>query len=223
MSSDKAQKSGKIRAENLKNILEAAELSFVQHGYKGTSMQAIADAAGLPKANVLYYFKSKQALYTQVLEKISTRWDETLEHITEADEPAETLARYIANKVDLAIRYPNASKIFATEIIHGAPHLKDHLRNTLRQWVREKTRVMDAWVAQGKMAQVNTEHLIYMIWSTTQHYADFETQILTVSNKQDYDDEDVVAIKRFLIHMILTGAGLQVPDWAQSEQGLIKS
>lgn len=216
MSSDKAQKSGKIRAENLKNILEAAELSFVQHGYKGTSMQAIADAAGLPKANVLYYFKSKQALYTQVLEKISTRWDETLEHITEDDEPAETLARYIANKVDLAISYPNASKIFATEIIHGAPHLKEHLRTTLRQWVREKTRIMDAWIAQGKMAQVNTEHLIYMIWSTTQHYADFETQILTVSNKQDYDDEDVEGIKRFLIHMILTGAGLQVPDWVHT-------
>lgn len=136
---EKAIKSGKIRQENHKKILEAAELTFVQHGYKGTSMQAIADAADLPKANVLYYFKSKQALYTSVLENISSRWDETLDHISEDDEPAETLANYISTKVDLAISYPNASKIFATEIIHGAPHLKDHLRTTLRPWVRENS------------------------------------------------------------------------------------
>lgn len=216
MSIEKPVKSGKIRKENLKNILEAAESTFVQHGYKGTSMQAIADAAELPKANVLYYFKSKQTLYTAVLENISSRWDETLDHISEADEPAQTLSNYIATKVDLAIRYPNASKIFATEIIHGAPHLKEHLRTTLRQWVKEKTRVMDSWIAQGKMAQVDTEHLIYMIWSTTQHYADFETQILTVSNKQDYDSEDVEGIKRFLIQVILRGVGLEPPQRYQS-------
>lgn len=215
MSQNQPAKSGKIRQENLRRILQAAEKSFVEHGYKGTSMQSIADRAELPKANVLYYFKSKEALYTAVLEQISARWDTTLDDISEDDDPAETLACYIAVKVDLAIRYPDASKIFASEIIHGAPHLKEHLRTTLRPWVREKTRVMNLWIEQGKMPQVDTEHLIYMIWSSTQHYADFETQILTVSNKQEYDADDIASIKHFLIRMILGGIGLEVPDWAK--------
>ncbi|WP_156492624.1 TetR family transcriptional regulator C-terminal domain-containing protein, partial [Oleiphilus sp. HI0080] len=116
---DSAQKTGKIREQNRKNILAAAEDSFVKNGFKGTSMQSIADAAELPKANVLYYFKSKQALYLAVLDEIIRRWDESIDDMSEGDDPAEVLGNYIRAKVDLAIQYPNASKIFALEIIQG--------------------------------------------------------------------------------------------------------
>lgn len=204
------QKTGKIRAQNRKNILAAAEDSFVQNGFKGTSMQSIADAAGLPKANVLYYFKSKQALYLAVLDEIIERWDAAINDISEGDDPAKVLGDYICAKVDLAIQYPNASKIFALEIIQGAPNLQDHLRINLRNWVREKTKIIQSWIDQGKMKDVDPEHLIFMIWSTTQHYADFDTQILTVTNKQEYDAEDVVRIKKLLCTIILGGCGLNV-------------
>lgn len=204
------KRTGKIREQNSQLILKAAESQFVKHGFKGTSMQVIADAAELPKANVLYYFKSKKDLYSAVLEDIISRWNEVLDDMSEGDDPAVTLKRYIEAKVDLSIRYPEASKIFAMEIIQGAPHLQEHLRTDLRQWVREKTRIIESWIEQGKMAKVNAEHLIFMIWSSTQHYADFETQVLTVSNKQEYDAEDVQNIKHFLCHMILSGCGLSV-------------
>ncbi|KZY74039.1 TetR family transcriptional regulator, partial [Oleiphilus sp. HI0065] len=180
---DSAQKTGKIREQNRKNILAAAEDSFVKNGFKGTSMQSIADAAELPKANVLYYFKSKQALYLAVLDEIIRRWDESIDDMSEGDDPAEVLGNYIRAKVDLAIQYPNASKIFALEIIQGAPNLQDHLRSNLRAWVRDKSKIIQSWIDQGKMNAVDPEHLIFMIWSTTQHYADFDTQILTVTNK----------------------------------------
>ncbi len=207
----KAKKVGKIREHNSQKILLAAEQEFVKHGYKGTSMQVIADAADLPKANVLYYFKSKGALYAAVLTDILERWNEVLDELSEDDDPAETLARYIEVKVDLSISFPSASKIFAMEIIQGAPHLQDHLRTDMRRWVKDKSRIIESWISQGKMASVDPEHLIFMIWSCTQHYADFETQVLTVSNKQEYDSEDVQAIKNFLCHMILAGCGLEVP------------
>ncbi|KZZ61575.1 TetR family transcriptional regulator [Oleiphilus sp. HI0125] len=204
------QKTGKIRAQNRKNILAAAEDSFVKNGFKGTSMQSIADAAGLPKANVLYYFKSKQALYLAVLDEIINRWDETIEDMSEGDDPAEVLRAYICAKVDLAIQYPSASKIFALEIIQGAPNLQEHLRTNLRTWVREKSKIIQSWIDQGKMKAIDPEHLIFMIWSTTQHYADFDAQILTVTNKLEYDDDDVQRIKELLCTVILGGCGLNV-------------
>lgn len=205
---DAPQKAGKIREQNRKNILAAAEHSFVKNGFKGTSMQSIADAAELPKANVLYYFKSKQALYLAVLDQIIKRWDASIEDMDEGDDPAEVLGNYIRAKVDLAIQYPHASKIFAMEIIQGAPNLQDHLRSNLRAWVREKGRIIQSWIDQGKMKSVDPEHLIFMIWSTTQHYADFDAQILTVTNKLEYDDEDVQRIKDLLCTVILGGCGL---------------
>ena len=204
-----AQKTSKIRAENRKNILAAAEDSFVKNGFKGTSMQSIADAGGLPKANVLYYFKSKQALYLAVLDEIIRRWDESIDDMSEGDDPAQVLGKYICAKVDLAIQYPNASKIFALEIIQGAPNLQDHLRTNLRTWVRAKSKIIQSWIDQGKMKAVDPEHLIFMIWSTTQHYADFDTQILTVTNKLEYDEVDVQRIKDLLCTVILGGCGLQ--------------
>ena len=207
---DTEQKTGKIRAENRKNILAAAEDSFVKNGFKGTSMQSIADTAGLPKANVLYYFKSKQALYLAVLDEIIRRWDESIDDMDEGDDPAEVLGNYIRAKVDLAIQYPAASKIFALEIIQGAPNLQEHLRVNLRTWVREKSKIIQSWIDQGKMKAVDPEHLIFMIWSTTQHYADFDTQILTVTNKLEYDEVDVQRIKDLLCTVILGGCGLQV-------------
>lgn len=205
------KKTGKKREQSSQLILKAAEQEFVKHGFKGTSMQVIADAAGLPKANVLYYFKSKKVLYTEVLSEIIERWNAVLDDISEGDDPAVILKRYIEAKVDLSIAHPNASKIFAMEIIQGAPHLQEHMRKDLRRWVKEKSRIIESWIAQGKMAAVSPEHLIILIWSSTQHYADFDTQVLTVTNKQEYEPEDVQNIKDFLSHMILTGCGLKVP------------
>ncbi len=204
----KKYKSGKIREQNSQKILEAAEIEFVKQGYKGTSMQSISDSAGLPKANVHYYFKSKAKLYSAVLKDIVQRWNEVLTDMNEDGDPAETLESYIKNKVELAIRYPNASKIFATEIIQGAPNVKEYLRTEQRAWIREKCRIIQSWIDQGKMTPVDPEKLIFMIWSSTQHYADFETQVLTTANKLEYEPADVEHISRFLCHMILTGCGL---------------
>lgn len=208
MSITKKYKPGKIREQNSQKILHAAEVEFVKHGYKGTSMQSISDAAGLPKANLHYYFTNKSKLYNAVLADIVQRWNEVLADISVDDDPAETLEFYIRTKVDLAIRYPNASKIFATEVIQGAPNVKDYLRTELRAWLKAKTKIIETWIEQGKMSKVEPEHLFFMIWSSTQHYADFEAQILTITNKIEYEAEDVEKISRFLCHMILTGCGL---------------
>lgn len=204
-------RAGKIRDRNLTNIVKAAEEEFVQHGYRGTSIQAIADRAAIPKANVHYYFKSKSNLYIAVLDNLIHLWNNFFDEITEKDDPATVLDEFIRKKVELSYTHPRASKLFAMEIIQGAPHLKDYIRTEMRQWVRRKAVVIDTWIEQGRMAKVDSMHLIFLIWSSTQHYADFDTQALTIMNRAEYEPDMIEDISNFLSQVILRGCGLEPP------------
>ena len=204
-------KTGAIRERNNENILAAAEQEFVLHGFKGTSMQAIADRAGVPKANIHYYFKNKGNLYRALLENILTTWNEVLSDINADSDPAHILSLFIRTKIRLSYTHPNASKIFAMEIIQGPPFLMTHLRTNMREWVRGRAGVMQQWIDQGRMAPVDPVQLIFLIWSSTQHYADFQVQVLMVENKAEYEKQDFDRVADFLTDIILRGCGLEVP------------
>jgi len=205
----KTYKPGKIREKSIQHIMQAAQEEFVLQGYKGTTMQSIADRAQLPKANIHYYFKSKENLYHAVLEDILDLWDEVLGDISVDDDPAEVLARFIRVKVEMSFTHPGPSKLFAMEIIQGAQHLKDFARTYLRQWVREKSKVFQRWIDNGEMHAVDPVNLIFLIWSSTQHYADFDNQILTIMNRADYENEDIEHVTNFLTDIILRGCKLK--------------
>jgi TetR/AcrR family transcriptional regulator len=136
-------------------------------------------------------------------------WNEVLEDVTREDDPAAVLSTFIRKKVELSYTHPRASKLFAMEIIAGAPQVKDYIRTDMRQWFRSKTAVMEQWIADGKMAPVDPVHLIFLIWSATQHYADFDAQILTLMNRAEYEPSDVEEISAFLTDMVLKGCGLR--------------
>lgn len=198
-----------IRERNVAAILAAAEIEFSEKGMRGASMQAVADRAGLPKANVHYYFKSKKKLYLAVLNRTLELWNASLGEISEDDDPRAVIERFIREKMTLARTHPRASRLFAMEVIQGAPFLKDYLRGEMREWVREKARIFQRWIDDGRMAPVDPVYLIFLIWSATQHYADFETQVLTIQNKAEYEDHDIEAIADFLCTVIVEGCGIR--------------
>ena len=190
---DKQNKKEATRLKNQQLILDAAERLFAQSGYDGASMSMIAKEANVAKANVLYYFKSKDNLYESVLERIVSAWNLGLESITVNDDPALIISNYIKAKVTLAIEKPMQSRLFTSEIIRGAPYLQDYLRIKTRPWTRNKTEIFQAWMDAGKMNQVDPYHLLFTIWSTTQYYADYQTEILLVMNKGEYETTALVA------------------------------
>ena len=194
-----------------RTILDAAIEEFSRLGYKATSMQVIANRAGIPKANVHYYFKNKENLYREVLNHIIEVWNISFDEIQNDEDPAVALDRMIRAKVRLSYTHANASRLFANEIIHGAEHLGDYLKQDVRQWVRDKSRIIQDWIDAGKMDPVDPVHLIFLIWSSTQHYADFETQVLTILNRAEYETEMIDDIADFLSQVILKGCGLQAP------------
>ncbi|CAD5108973.1 TetR/AcrR family transcriptional regulator [Zestomonas carbonaria] len=202
---------GRIRQKNEEVIIAAAEEEFARHGFKGTSMNAIALRAGLPKANLHYYFSNKLGLYIAVLSNILDLWDSTFNTLTAADDPAEALARYIRAKLEFSRRQPLASKIFAMEVISGGTCLEEHFNQDYRDWFRGRAAVFEAWIAAGKMDPVDPMHLIFLLWGSTQHYADFSTQICRVTGRKRLTKDDFESAAQALIHIILKGCGLTPP------------
>jgi TetR/AcrR family transcriptional regulator len=203
-------KTGQIRTDNRAKIIAIAEREFAEFGYKGASIMNIAKRANMPRANVHYYFKSKLELYKKVLTDILQLWNQAFNQITHEDDPADAIGAYIKAKVMYSKTNPLASKIFANEIIHGAPRINEYLNSDFRDWLRSKSAVIEHWIKQGKMDPVDPLFLIMLIWSATQHYADFSTQVNAVLDKEALTDQDFEDVANNLTHIILKGCGIQI-------------
>ena len=197
-----------IRRENERLILDAAERVFAEAGFGGATMQLIADLAGLPKANLHYYFATKEDLYRRVVQQIFEIWLEAATSFDNAPDPASGIGAYVDAKMDISRRHPHGSKVWATEVMHGAPVIQDYLETTLRDWTDGRIAVIQRWIDTGQMAPVNPRHLLYMLWATTQHYADFGHQIETLNDGQPLTDSQWADAKATVKTIILRGIGV---------------
>jgi len=202
----RSQRRTEIRQHNETLILQAAEKVFAEAGFGGATMQLIADMAGLPKANLHYYFPTKEDLYRRVVQDIFEIWLHAADSMDQAPGPIEGIGAYIQAKMDISRRHPNGSKVWAFEVMHRAPVIQDYLETTLRAWTTGRVRLIERWIAEGKMAPVDPEHLLYMLWATTQHYADFGHQIETL-NSGPLSDADWQKATDSVKTMILRGIG----------------
>lgn len=195
-----------IRQQNESAICQAAEKVFAEAGFGGATMQLIADVAGLPKANLHYYFATKEDLYRRVVRNIFEIWLRAAEAMDHAPGPVEGIGAYIDAKMEISRTHPNGSKVWAFEVMHGAPVIQDYLETTLRDWTTGRAALIQRWIDEGKMQPVKPEHLLYMLWATTQHYADFSHQIETL-NGGPLSEADWQAAKASVKAMILRGIG----------------
>jgi TetR/AcrR family transcriptional regulator len=181
---DAGDKTTRIQEANRRILLEAALEVFSAYGFRGTTIDQIAEKAGMSKPNLLYYFKRKQDIYVAVLEETLEAWLQPLHDLDAKGDPVEELRRYITRKIEMSARKPEASRLFANEILHGAPAIMAFLTSTLKKLVDDKSAVIRQWVSEGRLAPIDPYHLIFMIWATTQHYADFDVQVRAVLGNQ---------------------------------------
>ncbi|MDE2449239.1 MAG: TetR family transcriptional regulator C-terminal domain-containing protein [Gammaproteobacteria bacterium] len=207
-----AGRKARNRADQQAAIIAAAERVFAGAGFGGATMQAIALAAGLPKPNLHYYFGSKRALYQAVLERTLREWLEPTDTIVAEAEPRAALECYIREKMRQSFTRPYASRVWANELLHGAPELRGTLIRTLRPLMRRKAAVIDHWIAQGRMAPLDSLHLFFTIWAATQTYADFEVQICAVLGRDALDREAQAKATQHVVSLILRGCGLARPE-----------
>lgn len=191
------------------HILKAAEAEFEKYGYEGARIQRIADLAGVPKANVLYYFASKTALYDAVLSNVVDLWNAALAPIDADADPAAVIEDYIRMKVELTRLHPAATRIFAQEMLGGWQHLSAHLRRETREWTGNLAAEIENWIRQGRMLPVDPFHLIFVIWATTQHYAESGAQVRSIYRKRRLTRQDHDRLADSLVTMVLRICGLE--------------
>lgn len=170
----------RIQREKRELILESALDVFSVNGFRGSTIDQIAEAAGMSKPNLLYYFGSKEDIHAPLLARILDMWLQPLRALDPDGEPLPTLRSYIRRKLEMSRDYPQESRLFANEILRGAPGFGAVLHTDLKKLVDEKAAVIRGWMRQGRIAACDPYHLIFSIWATTQHYADFDSQIRAV-------------------------------------------
>jgi TetR/AcrR family transcriptional regulator len=199
---------GRIRLANEADILRAAEHVFARAGFAGATMAEIAERAGIPKSNLHYYFGTKRDIYRAVLTHILDLWLAPTDGIREDKDPRAALADYIDAKMRLTASHPDASRVFANEVLHGATEIGDVLRSELRSLVERKAGVIEGWIADGRMAPVDPRHLFFTIWAATQTYADFEAQVCAVLDVPELDPLCMGQATRHVKTLLLRGCGL---------------
>jgi TetR/AcrR family transcriptional regulator len=205
--SDEARK-GAIRQANEARILGAAERIFARAGLNGATVAQIAEAAGLPKANLHYYFGAKQAIYRAVLARTLHDWLAPMALLVPEADPRDALERYVRAKMALSAERADASRVFANELLHGAEVVGELMRGELRDAVRRKAAVIDGWITAGRMAPVDSTHLFFTIWAATQTYADFDLQVRAVLGRVELGPRDHARATEHVVSLILRGCGL---------------
>lgn len=167
----------RIQQENEARILQAALEVFSEKGFHGATLDRIAGAADMSKPNLLYYFKSKEEIHIALLTDLLDIWLAPLREISPQGSPATEIGSYIRRKLESSREFPRESRLFANEILAGAPHIAGFLQTELKQLVDEKAAILQSWIDNGQLAPCDPRHLLFAIWSTTQHYADFSVQV----------------------------------------------
>ncbi|EAR52967.1 transcriptional regulator, TetR family protein [Oceanicola granulosus HTCC2516] len=175
----------RIQQKNREVILEAGLEAFSEAGFRGTTLDRIAKGAGLSKPNLLYYFPSKEAIHRELLSRQLDLWLAPLRTLDPDGDPLEELLGYVHRKLALSRDHPRESRLFANEVLQGAPHILDTLQQDLRALVEDAAGVIRGWIAAGRLAPIDPVHLIFSVWSLTQHYADFDVQVRAVLGDAD--------------------------------------
>ncbi|MCY1668029.1 TetR family transcriptional regulator C-terminal domain-containing protein [Rhizobium sp. SL86] len=207
----KTQRRTRIQEEKEEKILEAALDVFSAYGFRGATIDQIAEAAGMSKPNLLYYFRTKEAIHRTLLDRMLFTWLEPLRAFDAAGNPESEIRSYIRRKLEMSRDFPRESRLFANEILQGAPHIEDELKGPLKELVDEKAQVIRAWIKAGKIAKCDPYHLIFSIWATTQHYADFDVQVQAVLGDKSGEGrfEDAA---RHLEELFLRGLKVEKPS-----------
>ncbi len=170
----------RIQQKNSETILEAALEVFSAQGFRGATLDQIAEVAGLSKPNLLYYFSSKEAIHQALLADLLDTWLDPLRAMNPVGEPVAEVMAYMRRKLEMSRDFPRESRLFANEVLQGGHRLREAIEGELKALVEEKAVVLRRWMDEGRIARLDPVHLLFSIWALTQHYADFDMQVRAV-------------------------------------------
>lgn len=200
----KAVKVSVAREKLEQDILAVAKCLFAQRGYGGVSLDHIAKAVGASKQNLLYYFPSKEALYRRVLHGVLDVWLSYMDALSQRpNDPEQALREYIAGKLRFSREHPDDSRVYANEVISGAPIFATEIAERVIPALQADVAIFNRWAERGLCRQVDGRHLMVLLWASTQVYADWSSQISLVLGKKELDEADFAAAEGLIVEMVL--------------------
>lgn len=197
----RAPSAARLRKEQA--ILTEAENQFAQYGFEGASLEGIAAASGISRHNLLYYFPGKEALYQRVLDDLLTQWLASMQDLSHSDDPQQALRRYIRAKLHYSRTRPQGARLFAKEVMAGAPRYRAAIAARVAPLLAADVRSFERWARAGRIARVNFTHLMFIIWSVTQAYAEQEAQFALLLGKPALTESDYASAEELMVRMVL--------------------
>ena len=204
VSGSKTVKVSEARERLEQDILAAAKRLFAQRGFGGVSLDHIAREVGASKQNLLYYFPSKEELYRRVLHGVLDVWLSYMDALSQRqDDPELALREYIAGKLRFSREHPDDSRVYANEVVSGAPIFSAEIAERVIPALQADVAIFNRWAEQGLCRPVDGRHLMILLWASTQVYADWASQISLVLGKPKLDAEDFSAAESLIVDMVL--------------------
>lgn len=183
-------------------ILTEAERQFARFGFEGVSLDSIAAALDLSRQNLLYHWPSKEELYRAVLDSVMGEWMANMSAIADADEPEAAIHTYVDVKLRFSRERPSGNAVFTREIMAGAPRYEDVLKAQVMPLLHADVERFEHWADQGLIRRLDFTHLMFLIWSSTQAYADLGPQFSLYMGKPQLDDDDFDRARRLITDLI---------------------
>jgi len=204
VSGSKTVKVSEARERLEQDILAAAKRLFARRGFGGVSLDHIAREVGASKQNLLYYFPSKEELYRRVLHGVLDVWLSYMDALSQRqDDPEQALREYIAGKLRFSREHPDDSRVYANEVVSGAPIFSAEIAERVIPALQADVAIFNRWAEQGLCRPVDGRHLMILLWASTQVYADWASQISLVLGKQKLGAEDFSAAESLIVDMVL--------------------
>ena len=118
------RRSGGLEAGSRERLFAAAAAEFAARGFAGANVDRIARAAHVNKAMIYYHFKSKAALYQEILGEMFHAVGERIRAVAASDAtPQQKLTQFVAAIAEAAEARPHFPPIWFREIAEGGVHL----------------------------------------------------------------------------------------------------
>ena len=187
-------------------IFDAAKEEFTEKGFAGTKKQAIADRAGISKAALHYYFRSKEKLFKKVVHYTANLVFSTVKAKINEDLPFEEKISFVIDLyIDTLIKHQDIAFFFFSELMKHPNVLEDIISDQNK--LEELSQAYNAEVAKGTVKKIDTRHLIINVVSLCIYPVlgkPLISRILNIPSKEynKFLKERKIVVKEFILNAL---------------------
>jgi TetR/AcrR family transcriptional regulator len=190
-------------AETRAGILRAAETLFARAGVDGARTEAIASAAGVNKALLYYYFKSKEDIYLAVLDSHRKAFlDRALEILAQKGPAREVLLEFVSAHFDFISSHRHYPGLFQRSMMGAGPRVAKMMGERIRPMAFKMAALLRRGMRQGEFRSFDVGHTALSLVGLTVFYFNAAPIIRVVSGEDPFREENVQKRKREVLRFI---------------------